>query len=88
MPEESIKNTLHDIAAGKNFLNRTSVGQELSPSVSRWDSTKLRSPCERRLSAENTDTHRMGDGLYQPCFRKGLDSETVGSKYQGGETAN
>lgn len=59
MPEESVKNTLHNIGAGKNFLNRTSVGQELLPSVSRWDSTKLKSWYKRRLSAENTDPHRM-----------------------------
>jgi glycine cleavage system regulatory protein len=43
--KENIKETLHDLGTGNNFLNQTLIVQEIVVKIDKWDCIKVKSFC-------------------------------------------
>jgi hypothetical protein len=43
--QETIGKTLQDIGIGNNFLNGTSIAQEVTAKIDKWDCIKLKGYC-------------------------------------------
>lgn len=65
--EESIRNALHDIEVGNNFLNRTPGIQEVVPSTNRWDSRKFKSSCTAKGTIRRAHRHPPHNGRSLPA---------------------
>jgi hypothetical protein len=62
-------NTLDHTGIGNNFLNRTSMAQQLRERIDKWDYIKLKNFCiakETVLRPQTEEaTYRMGENLCQ-----------------------
>lgn len=65
----------------KDFLNRTSFPQEMVPTISKWDCSKLNLCTEKRNNGQSEKkTYRMKKKLYQPFLRDTISSIHKNSK--------